>query len=78
MGSTEEQILRTAKEIVVKFIETGRVSPAGFAELFTSVYRTIDATVKASAPDSGALDPGTPVPADPAAKGRAKKPAGNK
>ncbi|MBW1891048.1 MAG: hypothetical protein JRI93_11140 [Deltaproteobacteria bacterium] len=46
MASMDEQILRAAKEIVVKFIEAGRVSPAGFKETFTGVYRTIDETVR--------------------------------
>ncbi|MGD9096927.1 MAG: hypothetical protein PVF97_02505 [Desulfobacterales bacterium] len=46
MASVDEQILRTAKEIVVKFIETGRVSPTGFPEAFRSIYRTIEKTVK--------------------------------
>jgi hypothetical protein len=46
MASVDEQILRTAKEIVVKFIETGRVSPTGFPEAFQSIYRTIEKTVK--------------------------------
>ena len=30
MASMDEQILKATKEIVVKFIEAGRVSPAGF------------------------------------------------
>jgi hypothetical protein len=46
MGSLNEQILRAAKEIVVKFIETGRVSPSGFNDTFKNVYRTIEETVK--------------------------------
>ncbi len=46
MASVDEQILRTAKEIVVKFIETGRVSPTGFPEAFQTIYRTIADTVK--------------------------------
>jgi hypothetical protein len=46
MASIDEQILRTAKEIVVKFIETGRVSPAGFPETFRTIYTTIDQTVR--------------------------------
>ncbi len=45
----DEQILRASKEIVVKFIETGRVSPTGFPEAFKSIYRTVDETVKQSA-----------------------------
>ncbi len=50
MASVDEQILRTAKEIVVKFIETGRVSPTGFPEAFQSIYRTIAETVKPQPP----------------------------
>ena len=46
MASMDEQILRAAKEIVVKFIEAGRVSPAGFEETFKSVYRTVNETAR--------------------------------
>ena len=46
MASIDEQILRTAKEIVVKFIETGRISPTGFHETFKTIYHTIQETVK--------------------------------
>jgi hypothetical protein len=46
MSAMDEQILRAAKEIVVKFIETGRVSPSGFSEMFRSVYNTILDSVK--------------------------------
>lgn len=46
MGSLDELILRSTKEIVVKFIETGRVGPAGFSETFTSIYNTVEQTVK--------------------------------
>jgi predicted transcriptional regulator len=41
----EEQILRASKEIVVKFIETGRVSPSGFPDTFRSIYRAVHETV---------------------------------
>ena len=46
MASMDEQILRATKEIVVKFIEAGRVSPTGFSETFNTVYRTVEKTVK--------------------------------
>lgn len=49
MASMEEQILRTAKEIVVKFIEGGRISPTGFSETFRNIYKTVDETVKTAA-----------------------------
>ncbi|MFZ0132616.1 MAG: hypothetical protein WAK95_08725 [Desulfobacterales bacterium] len=53
MASLDEQILKAAKEIVVKFIETGRLSPSGFGETFKSVYRTIEKTVQGKKPPGG-------------------------
>lgn len=38
---TDEAILKTAKEIVVKFIEVGRLSPANFGETFKEVYCSV-------------------------------------
>ena len=49
MANQDEQILRASKEIVVKFIETGRLSPTGFSEAFKSIYRTVNDTVKQAA-----------------------------
>ncbi|MBW1606524.1 MAG: conjugal transfer protein TraB [Deltaproteobacteria bacterium] len=46
MSSVDELILRSTKEIVVKFIETGRLGPAGFHETFKSIYQTVEETVK--------------------------------
>lgn len=46
MSAMDEQILKTAKEIAVKFIETGRVSPSGFAEMFKTIYVAVEETVK--------------------------------
>jgi len=48
MASLDEQILKATKEIVVKFIETGRVSPTGFQETFKNVYNTIKETLAGS------------------------------
>ena len=45
-GDIEEQVLRASKEIVVKFIEVGRLSPTNFAETFKSVYKAVEETVK--------------------------------
>ena len=47
MASIAEQVLRTSKEIVVKFIETGRVSPAAFPETFKTIYEAVAKTVAA-------------------------------
>ena len=46
MASIDEQVLRATKEIVVKFIEGGRISPAGFTESFKNIYHTVHSTVK--------------------------------
>jgi hypothetical protein len=39
-------LLKAAKEIVVKFIEVGRVSPASFAETFKMVIDTLNHSLK--------------------------------
>ena len=59
MGSIDEQILRATKEIVVKFIETGRVSPTGFHETFRSIYATVEKAAKGPAAEDpeGKEDP---------------------
>lgn len=46
MKSLDEQILRTTKEIIVKFIEMGRLSPTNIHESFKDIYKTVDETVK--------------------------------
>lgn len=43
---TDEAILKVTKEIVVKFIEVGRLSPANFDETFEQVYRTVLRSVR--------------------------------
>ncbi len=45
----DELILKTAKEIIVKFIEVGNISPATFHDHFRNIYQAVDATVKAAA-----------------------------
>ncbi len=46
MKSMDEQILRATKEIVVKFIELGRLSPATVHESIRDIHATIRETVK--------------------------------
>ncbi|CAB1061435.1 hypothetical protein D1BOALGB6SA_6208 [Olavius sp. associated proteobacterium Delta 1] len=48
MANIDEQILRATKEIVVKFIEAGRISPSGFHETFKDIYHTVEYTTKES------------------------------
>ena len=46
MKSIDEQILRATKEMVVKFIEMGRLSPSNLHEAFKDIYATVNETVK--------------------------------
>lgn len=56
MDPVKKEALKTAKEIAVKFIETGRISPATFADIFPSIYSVVLASVLGelqAAPQSG-------------------------
>ncbi|CAN2040548.1 Conjugal transfer protein TraB [Candidatus Magnetomoraceae bacterium gMMP-15] len=46
MATIDEQILRASKEIVVKFIEVGRVSPNGFGDIFNNIYVNVKHAVE--------------------------------
>jgi hypothetical protein len=72
MASIEEQVLRASKEIVVKFIETGRVSPTTFSDNFVSIYETINEVVSKHAPKPPVVIGGADKDAVPE-KGRRKK-----
>jgi hypothetical protein len=41
LSPKEEMALKVAKEIVVKFIEVGRLSPASFPDTFKMVIDTV-------------------------------------
>ena len=43
---SDEAILKVAKEVVVKFIEVGRLTPANFDETFQSIYKTVHNAVR--------------------------------
>ncbi|MFZ2446774.1 MAG: hypothetical protein WAW37_10480 [Syntrophobacteraceae bacterium] len=52
MNPDDEKFLRMAKEIMVKFIELGRVSPTNFDEHFRSIFWTLKNTaISARIPD---------------------------
>jgi len=38
---SNEQILKVTKEIVIKFIEVGRITPANFDETFNQIHKSI-------------------------------------
>ena len=43
---TDEAIFKVTKEIVVKFIEVGRLTPANFAETYDRVFETVRRSVR--------------------------------
>ncbi len=45
MEKIQKQALQVAKEIVVKFIEVGRISPSNFSEHFNAIHADVVASV---------------------------------
>lgn len=43
---SDEAILKVAKEVVVKFIEVGQLSPTKFDETFQGIYKTVHDAVR--------------------------------
>lgn len=43
---SDEAVFKATKEIVVKFIEVGRLTPASFEEHFERIYRAVERTVR--------------------------------
>jgi len=43
---SDETLLKVAKEIVIKFIEVGRLTPTTFEQTFDNIYNTIKETVR--------------------------------
>lgn len=41
MEKFEKQALQVAKEVVIKFIEVGRISPSNFGEHFRTIYTDV-------------------------------------
>ncbi len=45
---SDETILKISKEIAVKFIEVGRITPTTFSTVFTDIYKTINTTIRSN------------------------------
>lgn len=43
---SDDTILKIAKEIAVKFIEVGRITPSTFNDTFKDIHRTIEDSVQ--------------------------------
>lgn len=46
MKREDELVLKITKEIVVKFIEVGRLSVSSFDEVWNNVHESVDASLK--------------------------------
>ncbi|MBW1944985.1 MAG: hypothetical protein JRJ51_19435 [Deltaproteobacteria bacterium] len=46
MKQDEELILKVTKEVVIKFIEIGRLSVNSFDEIFKQIHRTVHDSMK--------------------------------
>jgi hypothetical protein len=51
---TDEAILKVTKEIVVKFIEIGRVTPGNFEEHYERIFNTVRKSAKELCDDNPA------------------------
>ncbi|NQU16095.1 MAG: hypothetical protein HQ561_18220 [Desulfobacteraceae bacterium] len=51
MKSEEELVLKVTKEVVVKFIEMGRLSVNSFEEVWKQVHRAVRDSLRASKGD---------------------------
>lgn len=54
MDKIQAQALQVAKEIVVKFVETGRISPSNFSDHFSKIYLEVLRTISEHTPYPGA------------------------
>ncbi len=52
MDKVKQNALQVAKEIVVKFVETGRISPTNFSEHFGPIYYEVLRTITAETPNA--------------------------
>jgi len=51
MSKKDELVLKTVKEIVVKFIEVGNISPTSFGNHFKNIYKTVKEAAGAQSGD---------------------------
>jgi len=49
----QDKALQVAKEIVVKFVETGRISPSNFTSHFSRIYLEVLRTITEHTPHPG-------------------------
>ncbi len=53
MDTVQKMAVQTTKEIVVKFIEIGRISPGNFNQYFAPIYQEVLRTMRGEQPEEG-------------------------
>ena len=56
MKNRDELVLRTAKEVAVKYIETGLLSLNAFSGAFKTIYKGVDAVLPGKPDEAEAED----------------------
>ncbi|MBG0790694.1 MAG: hypothetical protein H0S80_09380 [Desulfovibrionaceae bacterium] len=56
MEKSEKQVLQVAKEVVIKFIEVGRISPSNFGQNFDVIYKDIMRTITGQTAGDGSRE----------------------
>ena len=56
MGKENKEALQVTKEIIVKFIETQRISPSNFSEHFPAIYKIVLDTLEDNATQDSARE----------------------
>lgn len=59
LDKDSKQALQVAKEITVKFIEIGRISPNNFPEFFSTIYDEVLRTIRSTPEQAPADDAAT-------------------
>ena len=56
MEKSEKQALQVAKEVVIKFIEVGRISPSNFGQNFDVIYKDVMRTISGETAGDGSRE----------------------
>jgi len=56
MDKYQKQALQVAKEVVIKFIEVGRISPSNFGQHFDVIYKDVIRTISGETVGDGSLE----------------------
>ena len=56
MDKYQKQALQVAKEVIIKFIEVGRISPSNFGQHFDVIYKDVVRTISGETAGDGSFE----------------------